>query len=368
MRIAHVSDCFAPRTGGIETQVAELVRRQSASGHQVRVITATPGPAPTPGPDSSGDVAVERISARIPFDLPIHPRTRANVAAVLRTHRPDVVHLHVGAVSPFAWGAFRAVREAGLPAVVTVHSVWGPIARSGYRMAQLLNGWASWGAQITAVSDMAAALIEEAVPQAAPVLVVPNGIDVEQWRVPATAADASCLRLIAVMRLAPRKRTGALLRIVDEAAGLTRTSLRLVIVGDGPDRAKAERAARASRAEVRLVGRLDAAGVRDELARADVFVQSSIRESFGIAALEARTAGLPVIAQARSGTATFVVDGVNGLLADDDAGMARAIASFADDRALLERVTRNNREHPPAQAWPSILAALDAAYAKVIAG
>ena len=35
MRIVHVSDCYAPRTGGIESQVRDLARAQVAAGHEV---------------------------------------------------------------------------------------------------------------------------------------------------------------------------------------------------------------------------------------------------------------------------------------------------------------------------------------------
>ena len=47
MRILHVSDCYAPRTGGIETQVRDLARAQAAQGHDVHVLTATTGREPS---------------------------------------------------------------------------------------------------------------------------------------------------------------------------------------------------------------------------------------------------------------------------------------------------------------------------------
>ena len=45
MRIAHVSDCYLPRLGGIELHVHDLALRQAAAGHDVTVITTTGGPA-----------------------------------------------------------------------------------------------------------------------------------------------------------------------------------------------------------------------------------------------------------------------------------------------------------------------------------
>lgn len=42
MRVLIVSDCYAPRLGGIETQVRDLARNLLAAGHEPAVVTATP--------------------------------------------------------------------------------------------------------------------------------------------------------------------------------------------------------------------------------------------------------------------------------------------------------------------------------------
>ncbi len=51
MRIAHVSDCYLPRLGGIEMQVHDLATRQRAAGHETTVITQTPVQAGASGRD-----------------------------------------------------------------------------------------------------------------------------------------------------------------------------------------------------------------------------------------------------------------------------------------------------------------------------
>ena len=70
MLIVHVSDCYAPRTGGIESQVGDLASRQAAAGHEVHVLTATLGVAGERGGvvDVEDGVHVHRLGARIPFD------------------------------------------------------------------------------------------------------------------------------------------------------------------------------------------------------------------------------------------------------------------------------------------------------------
>lgn len=367
MRIAHVSDCYAPRTGGIETQVRALAGRQAAAGEQVRVITATPGHAGVfAGDDVVDAIPVHRVAAHLPFELPVHPRTRREVGAVLDRHPVDVVHVHAGVVSPFAWGAVRAAVERRLPTLVTIHSVWGPLAGPGFGISDALVRWSRWGVTLSAVSGVAADRVAAAVPRAGEVLVIPNGIDPADWSVTPQGADPARLRVCSVLRMAPRKRTLPLVRIVAAAADRLSetTEVSATLVGDGPERGRAEKYVRehglADR--VHFTGRLDRSGILEVLGTSDVYLQPSVRESFGLAALEARTAGLPVVARSQTGTTEFVRDGVEGLLAPDDPGLVRALVAVGRDRALLERMTDHNRTSQPAQAWPHVLTVVRAAY------
>jgi glycosyltransferase involved in cell wall biosynthesis len=104
--------------------------------------------------------------------------------------------------------------------------------------------------------------------------------------------------------------------------------------------------------------------VRATLAASDAFVAPARMESFGIAALEARTAGLPVLAYASTGISSFVRHEVEGLLAADDRAMVDAIARIASDDALRERIAAHNRGTEPDEAWPHVLELVDAAYAE----
>ncbi|MFA7323383.1 MAG: glycosyltransferase family 4 protein [Candidatus Nanopelagicales bacterium] len=368
MRIAHISDCYLPRTGGIETQVRALAMQQLAQGDEVRIITATPGGTTRSGVEVIDRIPVERITARIPGDLPIHPRTRAHVLEALKRNPVDVVHVHVGVISPFAWGAVRAAHRLRLPVLVTVHGIWGPLAGPGYRLSDVLTHWSKWGVQLSAVSEVAARRIEHALPGVGRVLVLPNGIDPMLWLLPQRQHDSATLNIVTVMRLAPRKRTLPLLKIMQAARNRVgpRVHLQLRIVGDGPERTRAEAfvGQHGLSDAVTFTGRLDHGGIREVFAMSDVYVQASVRESFGIAALEARSAGLPVVARAQTGTAQFIRHQHEGLLADNDAEMAIALARLATDRPLLEQLSAHNREYPPEQAWPRVLELVGEAYAQ----
>ncbi|WP_182111965.1 MULTISPECIES: glycosyltransferase family 4 protein [unclassified Actinotalea] len=375
MRIFHVSDCYAPRTGGIESQVRDLARAQVAAGHEVHVLTATPGPAGERGGVAHDDdgVVVHRLGARMPFDLPVNPAAPPRVRALLDDHRPDVVHVHAGVVSPFAFDGARVALAHGSPLAITWHCMLDgavPLLGAAVRRSR----WAQAPVALSAVSSAAAERVRDAF--GAPVAVVPNGMDLERWA-PAAAAGGGPVggpvRCVATMRLAPRKRGGALIGVVEDATmQLPAGALRVDVLGDGPRRAAMQRSIeRRDLADVvTLRGRVPREEVRAAYADADVFLAPAALEAFGIAALEARTAGLVVLARRGTGIAEFVTDGEDGLLVDDDAAMARALVSLARDRGLLGRLRENAVRRRPRFDWPTTLAAAEAEYARarVLAG
>ncbi|QCB92982.1 glycosyltransferase family 4 protein [Cellulomonas shaoxiangyii] len=373
MRVVHVSDCFAPRTGGIETQVGDLARHQVAAGHKVHVLTATLGAGGERGGvvDVEDGVHVHRLGARLPFDLPVNPVAGPRlIRAALAAVRPDAVHVHAGVLSPFAFDGARVATAAGLPTAITWHCMLDGVTGPGAAVVRRTR-WAQPRAALSAVSTAAAERVRTLF-DGAEVAVVPNGIDVDLWAPGATNpvrddALRGPVRLVATMRLAPRKRAVPLVEVVAAAARrLPAGALHLTLIGDGPAReaVRARVAALGLDDVVELRGRLPREEVRAAYADADVFLAPARLEAFGIAALEARTAGLVVLAHRGTGVAEFVADGRDGFLVADDAEMARAVALLAEDRPLLASLRRHTRSVRPAFAWDHVLAAAEAEYVR----
>ena len=358
LRIAHVSDFYLPRLGGIETHISDLAERQTAQGHDVHVLTTTSGP------DQQGvhRVAGSTGPAMNPFAAPAGIRT-------LRSLDVDVVHCHLGVATPLAFFVARAAARAGIPTVVTVHSMWAGVS-SIMSVMDALGGWSTLPIQWTAVSAAAARPVRPHLLPGTPITLLANGIDQSSWRMPAAPEQAGELRLVAVMRLARRKRPLALLRILGAAQAVLRglgdpTRLHLSVAGEGGMRSAMEGYARRHRLDdhVDLLGRLERGQVRRLLGTAHAFVAPADLESFGIAALEARCAGLPVIAKAQGGVREFIGHEREGLLCETDAQMVAGLVRLAREPALRRAIAEHNRTSDCPVAWAPLLAATEEIYA-----
>jgi glycosyltransferase involved in cell wall biosynthesis len=229
---------------------------------------------------------------------------------------------------------------------------------SGFRPVlwalDIASGWSRWPVLFSAVSGTVAAEARTLL-GGRPVHVLPNGVDARHWMVERVVAPAGELRLVSVMRLNARKRGAALLGAVARAQRVLGKGvrLRLRLVGEGPQGPRLRRLAAAlGVAEaVTFEGFLPREGVRAALASADAFVLASRLESFGIAALEARAAGVPVLALARGGVKEFVRHGRDGLIAQGDRELAHNMVRLGREPELLEALTRGAAERPVPFSW-----------------
>ena len=371
-----LSDCYLPRLGGIEVQVHDLAARLIGRGHEVVVFTATPGSRGERGGfvDQVDGVAVHRLALRLPFELPVNPLAPGLLRQRLASGGFDVAHVHMGVLSPFAVDCTRVATDMGMPTAMTWHCMLGPF-EPVFRAAGYVRGWANRGVVMSAVSAVAAEPLQRVVGSAGIVNVLSNGIDVDLWAPsvgPVSArGSGDGVRVVSAMRLASRKRPLPLLRTMARVRELVpaATGIRLDVFGDGPDRGRLERfiAAHDMGSWVRMPGRVTRQELRERYAASDIFVAPAPLESFGIAALEARTVGLPVVGRSGSGVQEFVKDGLNGYLATDDEAMATSLARLVADDGLRESMTAYNRSTPPEQSWGRILDGAEAEYRRAIA-
>ncbi len=350
MRILHVTDTYLPTVGGIEILVRDLSSRQALAGHDVTVLTRTADGASTAAETGDPGVRVVRDSSRV---------------AELLGHA-DVVHAHISALSPTAFLAAEAAGRTGVPVVATVHSMWTgtwPL----YRGLAASRRWSTLPIQWAAVSGAAAEPVGRAMGGRGGVLVLPNAVDLDLWTPNVPAPSHEGATLLSVLRMTRRKRPLALAEMLARVRAQVpqHIPLRAILVGDGPDLPALRR--RVSRSDlsgwVELPGALDHAHIRDLYRDADLYLAPAGLESFGIAALEARAAGLAVVARRGSGVGEFVVDGVDGALVGNDAEMVAATARLVGSARELHDIRAHNHTVRPLCDWPEVLLRTELAYA-----
>ena len=301
------------------------------------------GPEPV---TSAGDVAelLRPVRVRSKTDL----RGGRELGMILRRWAPDVVH----AQDRRAALAATTVARAGAPVAATYHGVpdgaaglWvqeGPLAgrRPTAGSAVVLAADALVARRVAVTVAPSAAMVgflrrRLRVP-AAKLRVIPNGVALQAPRPLAGPART----FISVGTFAPAKSVGTLVEAFALAAR-TRPHLRLVLVGDGDERAACERRA----AALGIAGRVEFTGYRTDvpaqLSRAEVFVLPSINEHLPLALIEAMGAGLACVASRVGAVAELLADGTGLLVPPDDVtALAAAMASLASDPDLAPALGR----------------------------
>ena len=356
MRVALACDWFLPRQGGIELHLRDLALSLREGGVDARIVTTTRGAEVVDG------VPVHRV--RTPLapagGFAYSPGVVTAIDRLIREERFDVVHAHVSVVSPLAFAGAISARRAGLPSLITFHSM---LHRASFLLgaSEALFGWSERGVVLSAVSSVVAQQVARWIP-GANVGVLPNGMDTRFWRALSNAPPVSDSEIVfaSAIRLSRKKRPMRLIRAFADAVRFVAGSpvMRLVIAGDGPERRAMRRLADELGVgdRVELLGHLSRSELRVLYARSHAFVLPSERESFGIAALEARAAGLPVIAMLASGVRDFVRQGVDGLLARDEAELSRHISRLALDAPFRDYVRHRNRAVAPPYDWADVRA------------
>lgn len=166
--------------------------------------------------------------------------------------------------------------------------------------------------------------------------VVPPGVDPRFT--PSRERSPSPL-VVAVGRLVPVKRFDRLIRSVAAARDLG-AELRLVLVGTGPEEQALTELVESldGRGWVTFAGRVSDEELVELYRRAWIVASTSVREGWGMTLTEAGACGTPAVATDIAGHRDAVVDGTSGLLAADEAGIARHLAAVATDEDLRARL------------------------------
>lgn len=332
MKVLMLSDYFPPHVGGgVEKVVYEISRRLTVKGVEVVVLTLnTDGAVDFEIMDG---IRVYRcmaanLTGAIGAQLSVSPLAPLKILNVCRNERPDIVHANnrFFTTTMFAVALKRLIRK---PLVTTLHL--GPMAFESRLLSVAVRSYeGTIGKSIVRFSDKVIAVSEAVKAQAVrlgarpcDVAVVPNGVDLREFKPDEVRGSDGAKRICCVGRLIPNKGVQYLVEASPSVLS-SHPDAEFIIVGDGPMRN-------------RLVGMAEGLGVKhafrfmgavpsvsDVLRGCRIFVRPSLTEGMPLTVLEAMACGLPVIASRISGTPEVVLDGETGILVE--AGSVKQIA------------------------------------------
>jgi N-acetyl-alpha-D-glucosaminyl L-malate synthase BshA len=336
--------CYATY-GGSGIVGSELAKELAARGHTVHIIARS---LPTRLTELSDVIQFHEVEAlNYPlFEAPHYTLALAvKMAEIAARERLDLLHVHYAIPHSISGYLAREMLRGRhrLPVVTTLHGTDITLVGSDRSYMDVTRFAIAESDGVTAISQYLsrATCSSFGLPD---VRVIPNFVDVDYYR----RAEGPCIHdrlapngeklLVHVSNFRPVKRV---LDCVEIFARVRRElSSRLVLVGDGPDAGAAAALAeeRGVAKDVVFAGKQPR--IVDYLSCSDVLLLPSLTESFGLAALEAMSCEVPVIASNVGGLPEVVEDGVNGFLrpVGDVAGMAEAALAILSDDTRARRM------------------------------
>ena len=331
--------------GGSEVHAAEIARLWSEAGIEVLMRTSFAQGHP-PKARRDGYEVVRKAGRYLVF-----PRAAASEAAHRYGKRDALIEIWNG--MPF----FSPLWATG-PRLVFLHHIhaemWKMVlppnlARMGDTLERRVAPRLYHRSRMVTLSPSSKEEMLEVGFRDELVEVVPPGVDA-QFR-PGGTRSATPL-IVGVGRLVPVKRFDRLIRAVVEARR-SAPELELVLVGTGPDQEELESLVDDldARSFIRFAGRVSDEELVRTYQSAWAVASSSVREGWGMTLTEAAACGTPAVATRIPGHVDALAEGRSGLLADDDADLARQIARIATDASLRERLTTGALEHAGHFSW-----------------
>jgi L-malate glycosyltransferase len=355
--------CY-PSYGGSGIVGAELGLELAKRGHSIHFISNAP-----PMRIGNGDNPRERIHFHavdmLSYPLFEYPPYTLALASKLRDvaieQELDLVHMHYAI--PHAVSAYLAREmlrsERRLPVVTTLHGTDITLVGKDPSFLSITRFGIEQSDAVTAISRYLRDATYETFCNRCQIEVIYNFIDAEYYHRSVSDALRQSLApngekiILHISTFRPIKRITDCIEVLAaikslESGSGSQFQVKLVMCGDGPERADAETLAARLGVErfVEFVGKQPQSQVRDYLSAADLFLLPSESESFGLSALEAMACEVPIIATRVGGVPEVVEEGGCGYLFEvgDVIGMANTTLMILKDEEERKRLGRRGRE------------------------
>jgi glycosyltransferase involved in cell wall biosynthesis len=320
MKVLLVS-IWKPKKGGIVTHVDNIIKR---SKNRFTILTYR----------DKGAKKESNVLRVLYIDFPILRGLSYALFSFIRGVRADfdIIHAHYAIPQGFVGVLIKTVRRKSL--LLTVHGSDLTVLGGSPWLKPLLKWIFKRCNRIIAVSYYMKGLLIDLGVREEKITVIYNGVNKQ------SLAIGSERRIVFIGALVKQKGVEILLKAFKEIKK-THPDVRLVVVGDGPERENLEEMSRLQRLkDVEFKGYVD--DLDTFFTANTVFVLPSIKEGFGITILEAMARGVPVAASKTGGIPELIVDGENGLFftKDNSTSLTDAVRRIFDDEAQREKLIK----------------------------
>lgn len=342
--------CY-PTHGGSGVVATELGMELARRGHEVHFISYQVPFRLNPYQENVTFHEVQILSYPLFQYPPYTLALAAKMAEVADEAELDVLHAHYAIPHAICgYLARQIVRSTKLRVVTTLHGTDITLVGSDTSFRGLTRFGIDQSDGVTAVSEFLRRKTIEVFSPRQSIRVIPNFVDTTRY---APQKTGGCHRerfakkgeriLIHISNFRPSKRVSDVVRVF--AAVRREVPSVLLMVGDGIERTQSRDVAVELGVErhVRYLGQMDA--VEDILGCGDLFILTSENESFGLAALEAMSSGVPVIGTTAEGLPELIRPGETGYLlpVGDVEGMARRAIEVLSDAKLHAAMVATSR-------------------------
>jgi glycosyltransferase involved in cell wall biosynthesis len=367
LRVAVVTETYPPEINGVAQTISKVVEGLRERGHELQLVR----PRQHQGDEAKTDEGFAELLMR-GLPIPRYPELRMGLPAkrTLLRHwsfeRPDVVHL--ATEGPLGWSALQAARQLQLPVVsefrTNFHAYSQHYGVGWLRhpiLAYLRKFHNQCGRTLVPAADLRDALAAQGFER---LHACGRGVDTERFNPAARSealraqwgADANTPVLLCVGRLALEKNLDLLL----DAYALLRThtpQAKLVLVGDGPDRARLQ----ARCPEAIFTGLQRGEALAAHYASADLFAFPSLTETWGNVVTEAMASGLAVVAFDYAAAATLLQDQRAGRCVPlgERTRFCELVAELGRAPALLRTLGEAARTKACEHGWQRIVAEVE---------
>ncbi len=340
--------CY-PTFGGSGVIATELGKALAKEGHKVHFITYS---QPSRLDFLSENLFYHEVNIRsyplfeyAPYELAL----ASKMVDVVKNEGLDLLHVHYAI--PHASAAYMAkqilkTQGIAIPVVTTLHGTDITLVGKDASYEPVVTFSINQSDGVTAVSEDLRRETFESFKITNDIEVIPNFIDLEKFKKQkkdhfkkAICPEGEAL-IVHTSNFRKVKRVGDVIRIFANIHN--EIPSKLLMIGDGPERVRAEAQCRdlGINDAVRFLGKLEA--VEEVLSVADLFLMPSEKESFGLAALEAMACEVPVISSNTGGLPELNIQGGTGFLSNvgDIEDMTRK-ALFVLDKNNLPRFKEN---------------------------